>query len=190
MIFFCIRNASQQLYTLHAACEDLYAGKTQVRKEDRSLSFSPFVAKNANLPRQAPEKPMGKHSKNGRPFFLLDIIHTGVCAAQRPPRPSDGIRIHPWASAWDRYAGRELYILRHLFIKTIILPRQARDKHRENSQKRAFPHRHAGRECHVHSDSKGVCELYLEQCLFFLAPFSTKNDDVTKAGTGQTYGKS
>eukprot|EP01046_Picozoa_sp_COSAG06_P061594 COSAG06_NODE_13572_length_1244_cov_1.045415_2_plen_152_part_00 len=151
MIFFCIRNASQQLYTLHAACEDLYAGKTQVRKEDRSLSFSPFVAKNANLPRQAPEKPMGKHSKNGRPFFLLDIIHTGVCAAQRPPRPSDGIRIHPWASAWDRYAGRK------------------RD---------------------IHSDSKGVCELYLEQRIFFGAPFYTKNDDVTKAGTGQIYGKS
>ena len=151
MIFFCIRNASQQLYTLHAACEDLYAGKTQVRKEDRSLSFSPFVAKNANLPRQAPEKPMGKHSKNGRPFFLLDIIHTGVCAAQRPPRPSDGIRIHPWASAWDRYAGRK------------------RD---------------------IHSDSKGVCELYLEQRIFLGAPFSTKNDDVTKAGTGQIYGKS
>jgi hypothetical protein len=25
--------------------------------------------------------------------------------------------------------------LRHLYIKTIILPRQARDKHRENSKK-------------------------------------------------------
>jgi ABC-type transport system involved in Fe-S cluster assembly fused permease/ATPase subunit len=28
--------------------------------------------------------------------------------------------------------------LRHLYIKTIILPRQARDKHRESTQKRTF----------------------------------------------------
>jgi hypothetical protein len=28
--------------------------------------------------------------------------------------------------------------LSHLYIKTIILPRQARDKHRENSKKRPF----------------------------------------------------
>jgi hypothetical protein len=150
LIFFCIRNASQQLYTLHAACEDLYAGKTQVRKEDRSLSFSPFVAKNANLPRQAPEKPMGKHSKNGRPFFLLDIIHTGVCAAQRPPRPSDGIRIHPWASAWDRYAGRK------------------RD---------------------IHSDSKGVCELYLEQRIFFGARFLLKTMMLPRQARDKYMGK-
>jgi hypothetical protein len=30
---------------------------------------------------------------------------------------------------------RKTYFLRHLYIKTIILPRQARDKHRENSKK-------------------------------------------------------
>jgi hypothetical protein len=28
------------------------------------------------------------------------------------------------------------HFLRHLYIKTIILPRQARDKHRESTQKR------------------------------------------------------
>ena len=31
---------------------------------------------------------------------------------------------------------RKSHFLRHLCIKTIILPRQARDKHRENSTKR------------------------------------------------------
>ena len=29
----------------------------------------------------------------------------------------------------------DAHFLRHLYIKTIILPRQARDKHRENSKK-------------------------------------------------------
>jgi hypothetical protein len=33
---------------------------------------------------------------------------------------------------------RKTYFLRHLYIKTIILPRQARDKHRETTQKRTF----------------------------------------------------
>ena len=33
---------------------------------------------------------------------------------------------------------RKTAFLSHLFIKTIILPRQARDKHRENSKKMAF----------------------------------------------------
>jgi hypothetical protein len=33
---------------------------------------------------------------------------------------------------------RKTYFLRHLYIKTIILPRQARDKHRKNSKKGRF----------------------------------------------------
>jgi hypothetical protein len=32
---------------------------------------------------------------------------------------------------------RKTAFLRHLYIKTIVLPRQARDKHRENSKKDA-----------------------------------------------------
>jgi hypothetical protein len=38
-----------------------------------------------------------------------------------------------------RIAGRwceNAYLLRHFMLKTIILPRQARDKHRENSENR------------------------------------------------------
>jgi hypothetical protein len=42
-----------------------------------------------------------------------------------------------WQSAG---AVRKRHFLRHLYIKCIILPRQARDKHRENSKKSAvFP---------------------------------------------------
>jgi hypothetical protein len=33
---------------------------------------------------------------------------------------------------------RKRHFLRHLYIKCIILPRQARDKHRENSKKVPF----------------------------------------------------
>jgi len=36
---------------------------------------------------------------------------------------------------WRRHTGKETSLLRHLYIKCIILPRQARDKHRENSKK-------------------------------------------------------
>jgi hypothetical protein len=48
---------------------------------------------------------------------------------------------------WEemRAAVRKTYFLRHLYIKTIILPRQARDKHRESTQKRVTFF--AGRTC-------------------------------------------
>ena len=35
--------------------------------------------------------------------------------------------------------GKKRHLLRHVNIKRIILPRQARDKHRENSKQLAFP---------------------------------------------------
>jgi hypothetical protein len=40
---------------------------------------------------------------------------------------------------------RKRVVLRHLYIKMIVLPRQARDKHRENSKKDAF--RQDGQAC-------------------------------------------
>ena len=43
-----------------------------------------------------------------------------------------------------RYTLRKTAFLSHLYIKTIILPRQARDKHRENSKKCRFPYRGRG----------------------------------------------
>jgi hypothetical protein len=36
------------------------------------------------------------------------------------------------------WVGKKTALLSHLYIKCIILPRQARDKHRENSQKVPF----------------------------------------------------
>jgi hypothetical protein len=68
---------------------------------------------------------------------------------------------------------RKTYFSRHLYIKTIILPRQARDKHRENSKKGRFSqgvsyecltinytnvsaHTHT-RVCHRVGGGQGVC---------------------------------
>ena len=65
---------------------------------------------------------------------------------------------------------RKRHFLSHLYIKCIILPRQARDKHRENSKKGTFSRRHSAR-----------CE---KRHLF--APFIYKNEYFTKTGSGQT----
>ena len=74
--------------------------------------------------------------KNRVPFFLAEmwkaahkyftaiaVCHTVV------PETKNGVLT---------YQARKRHFLRHLYIKIIILPRQARDKHRENSKKRAF----------------------------------------------------
>jgi hypothetical protein len=59
--------------------------------------------------------------------------------------------------AEGRRAGllRKTAFLSHFYIKTIILPRQARDKHRENSKKEdaVFSHR----RCAVAAGALGVC---------------------------------
>jgi hypothetical protein len=38
----------------------------------------------------------------------------------------------------DDYSGKKTGFLGHLYLKMMILPRQARDKHRENSKKSPF----------------------------------------------------
>jgi hypothetical protein len=42
---------------------------------------------------------------------------------------------HPSVAALRSNAGEKTVFLSHFYIKTMILPRQARDKHRENSTK-------------------------------------------------------
>jgi hypothetical protein len=39
---------------------------------------------------------------------------------------------------WPRVTGKKPHLLCHLYIKMISLPRQAQDKHGENSKKRCF----------------------------------------------------
>jgi hypothetical protein len=41
-------------------------------------------------------------------------------------------------ASWWRSSGKKTVFWSHLYIKTIFLPRQARDKHRENSKKVRF----------------------------------------------------
>jgi hypothetical protein len=45
------------------------------------------------------------------------------------------------SSGWLAILHKTPLFLSHLYIKTNILPRQARDKHRENSKKWRFSHR-------------------------------------------------
>jgi hypothetical protein len=78
--------------------------------------------------------------------------------------------------------------LSHLYIKTIILPRQARDTHRESTQKR---------DRFLTGDNNGT---NTQLCTFpnasgcaqgkhtFQKPFYTKHDRFTKTGSGQTWG--
>ena len=53
----------------------------------------------------------------------------------------------PYLSGRPPPSLQETAFLSRLYIKTIILPRQARDKHRESTQKRRFPHRRTLRTC-------------------------------------------
>jgi hypothetical protein len=63
--------------------------------------------------------------------FVLTAITAELVAAEMPSGPRHGSGTL-----------RKTAFLSHLYIKTIILPRQARDKHRENSKKDAvFPTR-------------------------------------------------
>jgi hypothetical protein len=103
---------------------------------------------------------------------------------------------------------RKRHFLSHLYIKCIILPRQARDKHRENSKKVPFSrsaalapinlhhaHRHARRRTlGQRFDSRwrvirpGACwrqgQERCEQRLCF-AQFLYQNDHFAKTGSGQ-----
>ena len=50
----------------------------------------------------------------------------------------------PRVGDWTNVQVRKTVFFRHLYIKVMILPRQARDKHRENSKRHRFL---AGRDC-------------------------------------------
>ena len=55
---------------------------------------------------------------------------------------------------------RKTAFLSNLYIKTIILPRQARDKHRENSNKRCrFSHQRPGARVATRSEGQQVLLL-------------------------------
>ena len=67
-----------------------------------------------------------------------------------------------------------------------FLPRQARDKHRENSKKSGVPLAHVGFfDC---VDDESVL-IYENEHIFFGRHFVIKMHRFTKTGSGQTYGK-
>ena len=102
-------------------------------------------------------------------------------------------------------------LLSHLYLKTIILPRQARDIHRENSKKDTFPHQYyaldRGDDDHDNNDYLENCRATLDAGLGTVAsvrskgeldarrqcekhisfvPFYAKKDHFTRTGSGQT----
>jgi hypothetical protein len=89
------------------------------------------------------------------------------------------------------------HFLRHLYIKTIILPRQARNKHRENSKKEwrfsqgGFFKVLVG--CmRFMSEASYENQGYFGSCRYehaFCAPVYTPNDRFAKTGSGQAYEK-
>jgi hypothetical protein len=90
--------------------------------------FSPlFKLKMVILPRQARDK----HRENSINDVFLQArnAHTTTSEQPGPARTT---------SMLSTQAVRNRVFLRHLYIKMIILPRQARDKRRENSNKDAF----------------------------------------------------
>ena len=68
---------------------------------------------------------------------------------------------------------RKRHFLSTFYVKIIILPRQARDKHREKSKK-----------CRSLAGAAAVRKTPL-----FLRTFLYKNDHFAKTGSGQTWGK-
>jgi hypothetical protein len=75
-------------------------------------------------------------------------VSTSLAAAMRCISPTIG------GAIWSATAGAKTAFLRHLYIKTNILPRQARDKHRENSKKMPF---FAGLDYPLHPHLTYVC---------------------------------
>ena len=81
-------------------------------------------------------------------------------------------------------AGEKTVLSSRLYVKTIFLPRQARDKHRESTQKRDC--RFLADTCGVKTSTKCVKEMESQVGKRSFKPFVYKNDDFTKTGSGQT----
>ena len=65
----------------------------------------------------------------------------------------------------EHYSGKKTVFLRHLYIKIMILPRQARDKHRENSKKARFLEGGGGGELQVRRRSFLRCHFILNMTI-------------------------
>ena len=84
-----------------------------------------------------------------RPFFdrFLWPSASAAFAFRTIPHLDGVVDILSWWTFTDVFeegGAKESPFLRYLYIKTIILPRQARDKYRESTQKRVLPFSHTG----------------------------------------------
>jgi hypothetical protein len=89
--------------------------------EVRTPSFYPlFILKGIILPRQAQDK----HRENSKKGLFSRSLPYGMATEVE--------------CIFELHPGKKTGFLSHLYIKVIFLPRQARDKHRENSKKARF----------------------------------------------------
>eukprot|EP01046_Picozoa_sp_COSAG06_P041416 COSAG06_NODE_5138_length_3687_cov_4.373467_3_plen_168_part_00 len=79
---------------------------------------------------------------NAMIFVLASVLGYCLCANVKPslhtPLMSMSNAISGIVIIGGMYQARKRHFFRHLYIKCIILPRQARDKHRENSKNDRF----------------------------------------------------
>ena len=87
--------------------------------------------------------------------IVLRVCYVGTFvdwARRNPHVPADDSKIITGKNEKTDVFFSHLYMVcfSQLYIKLIILPRQARDKHRENSKKRSFSCRRVGAEGALH----------------------------------------
>ena len=126
------------LVGLHITFSDIASGgDTMVRHTSLFLDASFSDNTRAHLPRQARDKPKKRCRKRpGRPLLRRSLVCTTGTRGILSWR-SQG-RFSTWSSLRAIASVRKTGFLSHLYLKVIFLPRQARDKHRENSKKARF----------------------------------------------------
>ena len=84
--------------------------------------------------------------------------HPSTARATGTASTTKARQMHQAAERWLRRCVRKRVLLRHLYIKMIVLPRQARDKHRESTQKRTrFCRNHSVIPNVLLNDCCGLC---------------------------------
>ena len=106
---------------------------------------SDFLIAADHLPKQAPDKPKKqKETSNALAFFAENATGVPFILTADPAHDTDIVSVDSLdPGSWTvPVAVRKTFSFEQLMYKMIILPRQTRDKHKENSKKRCVFRRH------------------------------------------------